>query len=127
MRVILRLIALLALASCEGSGRSLYPSPNCTLIGCAEHLVVTVTNAPNGPWTVDAVADTMTRRFTCAVGSQCPSAMLEGYFGTPVTITITVGERSTSHVVSPAVTTTYPNGERCLPACRRQSVTLAAP
>lgn len=119
--------ALLVLASCGDDDQSVVPSPDCTAAGCGEYLAVTLTDAPIGPWTIDAVADTMTKRFTCASGARCETANLAGFFPAPLTITVTIGARTVRHVVTPTVTLSYPNGPTCSPTCRKQSVTLPAP
>lgn len=124
---LMSLAALLLLASCRDHDQPVVPSPDCTVAGCGEFLAVTLTDAPMGPWTVDAVADTMTKRFTCASGARCETANFAGFFPAPLTITVTIGARTARHVVSPTVTLSYPNGPTCSPTCRKQSVTLPAP
>ncbi|MBL0171336.1 MAG: hypothetical protein IPP90_11490 [Gemmatimonadaceae bacterium] len=69
---------------------------------------------------------TMTR-FTCATDARCDVANIQGFYPSPVTIAITIGARSTRHIVTPLVTLYYPNGPTCDPTCRKQSIRLAAP
>ena len=115
----LALIVALTVAGCEYSTL-------CTLIGCASGLTVEVQNAPAGPITVQASiegASGSVYTATCPGTSGCTNSLFFPEF-TPsqahLTITTTAGTRQ--QVVTPAYTTSQPNGPKCGPTCRGATV-----
>lgn len=116
-------VAALALAACD---RWQYGGA-CTLIGCSNGLQVTIETRPIGPWRIEAAADAETRVFDCPSGSACPGAFFEGFLPSQVSITITIGGRSATQLVTPVQRAVRPNGPSCGPECQQASITIAPP
>ncbi|MCC6242749.1 MAG: hypothetical protein IT353_07895 [Gemmatimonadaceae bacterium] len=120
------LVATILLTSCNAEPGA--DGQICTLIGCADGLVVDVGTPPLGPWTIEATpAGQPARTFACAAGSQCSFVRFEGIMQTPITFKVTVGAQMRTEVLSPVTTTSRPNGPKCDPECRTQRVTLSVP
>ena len=119
MRLILALVAALAVAGCEYS-------TVCTLIGCLNGLTVEIQNAPAGPITVQATVEGTSGNVhtaTCPGTSGCTNRLFFPEFAPSqahLTITTTAGSREL--VVSPTYTTSQPNGPKCAPTCRSGTV-----
>lgn len=125
-KYIVSLLATVLLASCNtepyGGGRT------CTLIGCADGVIIDVGSAPLGPWSIEATPNGQpARTFSCAAGATCNFVRFDAIMQTPITFKVTRGAQTRTEVLSPATTTSRPNGPQCEPECRSQRVTLTVP
>ena len=113
-------VVSLALTGCEAESFRV-----CTLIGCNDGLTVQVTNAPAGPYRIEAYVSSGLPRY----GQDCPGGPCIVFFPdfTPADVfiqVITPPDTSTHHV-QPMYTLTRPNGPGCDPECRQATVNIA--
>lgn len=117
-------VALCAVASgCEGA-----LPVDCTNIGCENGLIVNIQGAPQGPVTVEASAPGLqTQTQVCPAGLPCASVMFLDFTPPTATITVTIGDRTSTSQVTLAPRHVQPNGPGCLPGCNQPLVTVAPP
>jgi hypothetical protein len=122
----LRLL-LIGAAVLTGCGKLPYENTVCTLIGCSNGLQVTIETQPSGPWRIEAATSGETRVFDCPTGSACPGAFFEGFLPSQVSITVTIGGRTRTQLLTPTQRTVRPNGPQCGPECQQPFVNVAPP
>ena len=112
------------LSACSSTG-----GLNCTDIGCSDGLVVELTGAPPGPWSISVSSQGTTHAQDCAAGGNCGGVMFfEGFLPQLVTVTVTRGSNTVTYFnQAPTPRTFEPNGPRCGPSCNQPRVTVQPP
>jgi len=112
------------LAGCNGI------TGGCTLIGCANGLIVNLAQAPTSAYRIEVFAIESGPHFIfeCANPAQCgPGAAFNDFMPEAVTIRVTTSAGTREETVHPTYDVSQPNGPNCGPECRQAQGTVALP